>query len=166
MKEFPLSKEELEELILVLQEAVKYGYSTLTPPLIPMLEVLIDLNLRVSSFFKEGGALEERTNPSVKELDMADALGNAKMIKLFARPKWVHPDSKISFLFKRTAEGLVKFKKTGDPTTLATFAVTKIKEIFRPQVQVPKAPGQNKNTNIKNKYWYFKRRARTRQRNS
>jgi hypothetical protein len=156
LKDFPLTKAELEELILILEEAVKYGYSTLTPPLIPMLEVLIDLNLRVSDFFKEGGPLQERTNPSLKELDIADALGNTKMIKLFEIPKWVHKNSQISFIFKRRAEGLVKFKRSGNPIDLATFAVTKIKTAFRPLEEKPKVSRkQDKNT-----YWYFQRKAR------
>jgi len=160
LKDFPLRKEELEELIEVLSESVKYGYSTFTPPLIPMLEVLIDLNLRVSNFFKEGGFKNTESNPSIKELDVADALGNAKMVKLFDKPSWVHPSPQISFLFKRTAEGLVKFKKSGNPIDLATFAVTKKKEIIRPAVKNP-ALGQYKNTN-----WYFKRKARKKKRNS
>jgi hypothetical protein len=159
MKLFPLSKAELEELILILEEAVKYGYSTLTPPLIPMLEVLIDLNLRVSEFFKVGGPLSERNNPALKELDIADALGNTKMIKLFDVPKWVRESSQISFIFKRSAEGLVRFKKSGNPIDLATFAVTKIKKINRPSVKKPK---ESQKEHDRNTYWYFQRKARTR----
>jgi hypothetical protein len=155
LKDFPLNKEELENLIEILQEAVKHGFSTLTPPLIPMLEVLIDLNLRMANFFKEGGPLQQQENPSIKELDFADALGNAKMIKLFDKPKWAYADPKISFIFKRTAEGLVKFKNSGNPIHLVTFAVTKWKEINRPSVKEPKD----------SKTWYFQRKARKRRKN-
>jgi len=86
--------------------------------LIPMLEVDIDLNLRISDFFKEGGPLEERKNPAIKELDIADAIGNAKMVKLFDRPKWAYSDPEISEYFREHARKLVAFKKSG---RLASF---------------------------------------------
>jgi hypothetical protein len=162
LKDFPLNKSELEELVELLQESIISGFSTQTPPLVPMLEILIDLNLRVANFFKEGGPNSFRSNPSLKETGKADSLGNEKIVKIFSKPKWVHPDPKVSFLFKRTAEGLVKFKNTGNPIFLATFMVAKKQGTNNgPSIKQQKALGQNKNTN----FWYFKRKAQTKKRN-
>lgn len=162
MKDFPLDSEELAELLELLETARSQrtgGYSFESSPLIPLLEILIDLNLRVAELFREGGRLEDKPNPSIKELDVSDALGNAKMIKIFERPKWAHADPQISFIFRRTAERLVLFKNTGNPLDLATFAVTKFRTINRPPRFKAKEVSSRKETK-KNQYWYFKRKAR------
>lgn len=161
--DLPLDESALGSLITFLEEAYVSGFSTdESSPLIPLLEILIDLNLRMSYFFKKGGPLEKSKNPSIKELDRADALGNAKMIKVFDIPSWVHPDPKISFIFKRNAENLVSFKRTGNPIYLATFAVTKYKEI-----QASRTPPRNsvelKESNSPS-YYYWRRKRKARKR--
>jgi hypothetical protein len=115
LKDFSLDENSIEELIQLLETAktVMFGQSFSSSPLIPILEINIDLNLRLAQFFTEGGPLEERKNTAVKELDRADSLGNAKMIKVFERPRWAHPDPEISIYFREYARKLVVFKKTG-----------------------------------------------------
>jgi len=138
--------------------------------LVPMLEVIIDLNLRLAEFFKEGGPLEERKNPAVKELDISDALGNAKMIKIFTNPKWAHPDPETSIFFRRLAEKFVLFKNTGlissfmekkeygtpviqDKTQMIGKKITKVSRM--------KTKTQRSQISSKSrKFWYFKRQQR------
>lgn len=159
MKTFPLSKEELKELIELLQLAEEQGYSTLSPPLVPMLEICIDLNLRIAEFFKEGGPLNERTNPSLKEFDYADALGNSKMIKIFELPKWVHEDPEISKFFRELAESYVLFKRTGRISSFmeknrhGPSAIKDQSKMVRKKR--PQSRGKQPKTNS---YWFFRRR--------
>jgi len=127
---FPQSEDELGALIELLQTAKRYGYeaSSSSSPLTPILEVITDLNLRLAQFFDKGGPLQERNNPSIKEMDISDALGNAKMIKLFDRPKWAYQDPKISIFFRGMARSYQKFLKTGK---LTSFVQKRVLADFR-----------------------------------
>lgn len=75
---------ELNNLLLLVQElqlAIKVGWSLPYSTVDPLLDVLIDLCLQVKSMLEQEELNFERENKGVKELGIADELGNSKMVK-------------------------------------------------------------------------------------
>ena len=79
-KDIALEEESLKELIRILQEARKYGFSSPSSAIELYFEVAIDLNLRIQSLLREG-VLGVKNNKQIRFLDFAqDALGNPLQI--------------------------------------------------------------------------------------
>jgi hypothetical protein len=158
-QDIPLDdREKLGELIILLTTLYETGFSLSSSPLTPILEIITDLLLQLARYFDEGGPLTQRTNPSIKELDMSDALGNAKMIKVFTNPKWAHPDSEKANYIRWMASNFVEFKRTGRIESffmkeqLFTGRVGPI--IFKEKkIKVPKIQQKGKQKAIKNYFW-------------
>jgi hypothetical protein len=148
---------EIEDLLRLLEVALKQGYSVSSSPLVPILEIQIDLCLRLAQFFQEGGPFSERNNPSLKELPFADELGNPKIVKLFEIPRWVHSDPQISEFFRKMAGSFVRFKKTG---RISSFMEETPSGPLRPTQRVK--GGQTAKRPKEGNYYFFLRRREAR----
>jgi len=106
-----LDKDQLDRWIQVLTEAKQVGFSSLSSPVEPLLEVMIDLCLQLKQLLQEGTvAWETRSNKSLKFSEFqVDALSNPKVIRS-EKQRHVAWDPSISFFFKELAETLVRLK--------------------------------------------------------
>jgi hypothetical protein len=106
-----LEKEGLKMLIEALQTALKYGFSSGSSPLRPLLESMIDLSLLISKCFIEGSEEDESINPGLKFSETEqDPLGNAKQIRVsFDTPmRW---DPEAGKFFKALASFIVRLNR-------------------------------------------------------
>lgn len=89
-------EDRLEFLIKTLQRGLKYGFKTPSSPILPLLEVLIDLCLHLKYQFDEVQVTwEGHKNPGLRFLeDEQDVLGNPKQIKVHYPSKlaWINPE--------------------------------------------------------------------------
>jgi hypothetical protein len=76
-----LERDRLDGLIETLQLAKKFGFSSLSSPIEPLFEAAIDMFILLSTLLKEGSPSLQR-NPEIKFLDVPDALGNPKSVKI------------------------------------------------------------------------------------
>jgi len=106
-----LDKDQLERWIQVLTEAKEIGFSSLSSPIEPLLEVMIDLCLQLKQLLQEGRTTwETRSNKTLKfSKFQVDSLSNPKVITS-EKQRHVAWDPSISFFFKELAETLVRLK--------------------------------------------------------
>jgi hypothetical protein len=105
-----LEVETLKSLIETLQMAQKYGFSSTSSPIEPLLEAGTDLMLLLGKLFAQGRA-PLRKNPELRFLEKySDPLGNPKQITLYKRgPAYWDPES-AKFL-RKIATFLVALKR-------------------------------------------------------
>lgn len=88
----PLNPDKLQRLADLLnflaQQAATTGMPVRVSPIIPLLEVLIDLCLQLKENFVQlnGTPALPKLNQGIKELPFADEIGNAKMLKFDEKP--------------------------------------------------------------------------------
>lgn len=110
-----LDEDSLKSLIEALKIARLHGFSSISSPIESLLEAATDICLLLRSSFLEGQRAI-KTNPRLKELDVSDALGNPKMVKIFKRRStWWSPE--LSEIFKKLATFFVMVKNN-DPSIL------------------------------------------------
>lgn len=106
-----LDKDLLDSWIEILQRAKTVGFSTLSSPVEPLLEVMVDLSLQLKNLLQEGRVTwEARSNKSLKFSQFqVDALANPKVIR---SEKQRHSawDPSISTFFEETAKILIALK--------------------------------------------------------
>lgn len=122
----PLDDLEIDQLIELLLEAKRVGFSVSSSPTEVYLDILIDASIRISEAFRIGW--EDRyENPSIRFDDRGsqDPLGNSRSIRTF-RPGFVHWDLFSSELFRRIANlgARIKNGMSGRAAFAATFPST------------------------------------------
>lgn len=123
--EFPdlfLSRTDLDNLIGSLAVARQAGFSTSSSTIIPKIETLIDLALRLADDFKSGAFAQSQANPELQFKDSVydtksdqmvsnlDELGNPKQIKV-RFPRSFVVSSYIADWFNDLAKILVRLKQ-------------------------------------------------------
>jgi len=126
-----LNEDRLKELIEILQQAIETGYSLSSPiPADLLLEIMIDLCLKLRNQAREEGPWREMTNPTLEFLEKPlklhsgarsgiwattpDSLGNvAQKRRPERRETMTHPA--LSKFFEELAEMLIKLKRTHYP---------------------------------------------------
>ena len=106
-----LDRDQIKFQIEILTEALNMGYSSPSSPVEPLIEVVIDLLLKLGNVLQEGRAFwKGRKNPSIKFLDFADELANPKSIKIWDRREsaW---NPELAKYFKQVALDLTKIKR-------------------------------------------------------
>jgi len=106
-----LDKDRLDLWIETLTRAKTVGFSTLSSPVEPLLEVMVDLSLQLKNLLQEGTVTwETRSNKSLKFSEFeVDALSNPKVIRS-EKQRNTAWDPSISFYFKELAETLIRLK--------------------------------------------------------
>lgn len=106
-----LDKDLLNVWIDILQRAKTVGFSTLSSPVEPLLEVMVDLCLQLKQLLQEGRVpWEARSNKSLKFSQFqVDALANPKVISS-ERQRHSAWDPSISFFFQELAQTLIALK--------------------------------------------------------
>lgn len=141
-----LELDRINSLIEILQLAKSVGYSIHSSPVQPLIEVTIDLLLKLSNLFQQRGIFwEARKNPSIKFLDISDSLGNPKSIKLFERSRLAE-NPQLSEYFRKKAVELSRIKSLKD----------------LPQDLYPYGQDRKKPPKISSKEHHFFRRTRNR----
>jgi hypothetical protein len=125
-----LDREKLDSLLESVTLAKKLGFESLSSPVEPLLEAAIDVCLLLEKSFKEG-KLSQKTNPSIKELDESDDLGNAKMIKLFKKRK-IFFDPRVADIIKQFTAFFVLLKKSSEE------AISFMETVFRTRFLPPR----------------------------
>lgn len=107
-----LDETQIDSLIEVLLQAKTIGFSISSSPIEPLLEVMVDLSLKLQEAFQEGRAWEARTNKLLKfSTTDVDSLGNPKVITS-EKPRTIAWDPSSSLFFKELAQTLVRLKTT------------------------------------------------------
>lgn len=137
-----LDFDRMRQLIDALEVALKYGYSTKSSPIKPLIGVMVDLSLQIKNLLEESATWEERKNPSLKDMsvvdlldnklyhysglesslergfseykEIADLYGNPKMIKIAHQEKPKKPHRTVLLFFKKLAEQLIRIKRNPD----------------------------------------------------
>ena len=122
----------IDEIIESLHKSKKFGFETSpgSSPIVPLLNAAIDLMILLKDGYENNSPLEEKSNPEIKFLDIADSLGNPKSVKIFKRSKRVSdPDAKKIFL------GLASFFSSlrGKKTIKSAF-MANLMPIFQPEM--------------------------------
>jgi hypothetical protein len=110
-----LDIDRIQFLIELLQAAQTSCYSIKSSPVVvPLFEVMIDLSLKLKDQFQQRGIFwEGRNNPSIKFLDISDALGNPKSVKLWDdRRRAENPQ--LAKYFGKLALDLIRIKNLQD----------------------------------------------------
>lgn len=108
-----LDKDLLDSWIEILQRAKTIGFSTLSSPVEPLLEVMVDLSLQLKNVLQEGTVTwEARSNKTLKFSEFqVDALSNPKVIR--SEKQRTHAWSpSISLYFEELAKTLIRLKTT------------------------------------------------------
>lgn len=107
-----LDEHRLGILIETLVRAKEIGFSCSSSPVLPLLEVMIDLALKLKEQLQQGSTFwSERFNPGLKFLEThQDALGNPKSIKLEFR-RFVACDPQLANYFSQLAQDLIQVKR-------------------------------------------------------
>lgn len=134
-----LDRDRVRALAEAFALAEKSGFGSLSSPIDILLEAAVDLCLLLKNAFNEGGR-KRKTNPSIKELDVSDSLGNPKMIKIF-KENIIIRDPRISSIMEQFAAFFVNLKKS--PDTALSFYESVVRTRFLPP-KVSKDPSITK----------------------
>jgi hypothetical protein len=107
-----LDQAQLEELIAILIEAKNIGFSARSSPIEPLLELMIDLSLKLKNLFEFGETKwTGKKNPVIKFSEkFVDSLGNPKQITLwFAKERAQSPQ--LAQYFGKLAEEILLIKQ-------------------------------------------------------
>lgn len=107
-----LDKDKLDSLVESVTLARKLGFESLSSPVEPLLEAAIDVCLLLEKSFNEG-RLSQKKNPSIKELDVSDELGNPKMLKVFKKQS-IFFDPRVAEIIKHFTAFFVLLKRSSD----------------------------------------------------
>lgn len=128
-----LEFERLKELIRLLEIGLKYGYASNSSPIDILLDLFIEVNLRLAIALNEGRS-ESWTTPGLRFLDTRqDELGNPKQIR-FHKQKRVYWDPLAKEFFQSLASAAVQMKKDQKP--MRVIFMTTLKDLF-PWLQPP-----------------------------
>jgi len=107
-----LDRDLLGQTILILEEARTQGFSSLSSPVEPLLEVMVDLCLQLKQLLQEGTITwERRSNKTLKFSNFqVDALSNPKVITSEKR-RSIAWNPSISFFFEELAKTLIRLKR-------------------------------------------------------
>lgn len=167
---------EAQKLLRILQVGAT-TVSAIAPevsPILPALEIasdLIDLNKRS---FQMGSWLTGRLNPAIKEETYADALGNAKMTRIYPKSEFVKSESiandleKVQMwlisLKKAERQGLIQFLAEHflDTFPSETPKQKLLSQAAKLQLERKKAREAQKQAASKAYYWRQRRRKKQR----
>lgn len=103
---------ELERLILALQTALQAGFSSLSSPLIPLVESAIDIFLAISTLLQSGVSRQGGLNPELRfDEDQVDSLGNSKQIRIDTFDP-IERDPEKAIIFMKMAEIMAFFRRS------------------------------------------------------
>lgn len=147
-----LDENQIDSWIQLLTEAKTIGFSFSSSPVEPLLELMVDLAVKLKNEFLEdlGTFWDEETNPSLKfSKTQVDSLSNPKVIYIRDRkqPAW---DPRLSSFFGELAANLIRIKRL---RKLPTDLYSEGKQ---------QTPNRSK---IKRSTYFFRKRARRRQKN-
>lgn len=130
-----LLKDNLQELIRILEQADKIGFETASSlPLRPLMETTIDINLLMASICKEEAfRLQARKNPGVREGEYPDPLGNLPILKVPDFTLSLPPDSRLAEFFRYSAKMMAKVLQLlkGNEKKLSRFLRFQELELYR-----------------------------------
>lgn len=106
-----LDRNWLNDLIVTLQDADKIGYQILSSPVEPLIEVMVDLSLKLREKLKTGDAFwERRFNKTLTfSKTEVDVLNNPKIFRseVQRNKAW---DPALSLFFEKLAQDLIRLK--------------------------------------------------------
>lgn len=147
-----LDVNQIDLWIEMLSEAKKFGFSFTSSPVELLLELMVDLALKLRTQFKEGSTTwEARRNEGLKFSEtQVDALNNPKVLKIryVQKQAW---DPQLSLFFEKLAETLIKVKHS-----------KKLEE----DLYSPKAPEGRHQKIDRRVYQYFRRQAFRKRKNN
>lgn len=153
-----LGDKSIDFLIENLQFLKSEGYSLDAPPLEPLLQVMIDLALQVSYRLKEQGSWKGHLNPTIKEFDYSDELGNTKMVSI--------PGFSV---FKANPEGVLFFKRIAEEVAYfvrfqkVPIQISSLEKNSKNLDSVPSSKERKKQTSSSSHYYARKRRQKAKQ---
>lgn len=133
-----LDRESLKNVILILQEAEKYGFSSISSPIEVLLETLVDLLLGLASNL-EAGQLERKTNKFLKFDDFSqNELGNPRQIRWNKTRVWLE-DPVFAETLREIASLLISWQSNHISSTEISSSVTKmtIDPVKPPKIRRP-----------------------------
>jgi hypothetical protein len=166
MTNMPYSKDELDNLIRMLELARDTGYSIHLSPVDALLEAGNDVCLSLATALNEGRVKELKANPAIGfSKSEVDALGNPKQF-FFGKQRSQAWNPQLSQFFRKLASVFVKLKTSLNVKDVMSLLAEMVIEITPTDVGVETTTESNaqagKTKTAKSSTYYYNRRQRKR----